>query len=126
MSDIEIIVAPDAIAPYGHYAHAVRHGQLLFVSGILGGRPDDTGDGDVLVQTARCIDEIEKILTAGDSTIARVLKLNVYVTEVAFWPQINAYLAERFGQHRPARIVVPAGEMKFRSLVEMDAIAAVV
>ncbi len=125
MSDIEVIIAPGASVPNGHYAHAVRHRDTLFVSGILGGRPGDVAAGDILTQTARCMDELETILKDGGSSIDRVLKLNVFVTEVAFWAQVNAHLADRFGAHRPARIVVPAGTMKFGSLIEIDAIAAV-
>jgi enamine deaminase RidA (YjgF/YER057c/UK114 family) len=53
-----------------------------------------------------------------------VLKLGVFVADVAEWPRVNAVCAGRFGDHRPARIVVPCGPMRYGSRIEIDAIAA--
>jgi 2-iminobutanoate/2-iminopropanoate deaminase len=62
--------------------------------------------------------------SAAGSSLDHVLKLGVFVADVAEWPRVNAVCAGRFGDHRPARIVVPCGPMRYGSRIEIDAIAA--
>lgn len=123
---MRIIHCDDCPAPHGHYAHAVAHGDLVFVSGVLGNAgPDGRAAGrDAEAQMAHCLAQIGRILAAAGSGLDRVLKLNVYVRDLALWPVANAACAQAFGVHRPARIIVPAGELRCDSLVEMDAVAA--
>ena len=59
------------------------------------------------------------------SGIDRVLKTTVYVSDIALWGRVNATYAAFFGEHRPARSVVPTRELHFGCLVEIDAIAAI-
>jgi 2-iminobutanoate/2-iminopropanoate deaminase len=59
------------------------------------------------------------------SDLSRVLKCTVYVTDIADWPEFNRLYAEVFGEHRPARAVVPVSPLHYGYRVEMDAIAAV-
>ncbi len=118
------IQAPGTAAPHGHYAQAIEHGGTIYVSGLLGNTAEQTGDRDIAAQAGHCLDQLEAILSADGSSLARVVKLGVFVSDVAEWPRVNALCAERFGDHRPARIVVPCGEMRFGSRIEIDAIAA--
>lgn len=118
------IQAAGTTAPHGHYAQAIEHGGTIYVSGLLGNTVEQAGDRDIAAQTAHCLDQLEAILLAAGSSLARVVKLGVFVSDVAEWPRVNGVCAERFGAHRPARIVVPCGEMRFGSRIEVDAIAA--
>lgn len=118
------IVAPGARAPHGHYVHAVEHAGTIYVSGLLGNTDEETADRDIAEQAGRCLDQLETILAAAGSSLARVLKLGVFVSDVSEWPRVNAICAARFGEHRPARIVVPCGPMRLGSRIEIDAIAA--
>lgn len=115
----------DAVtAPHGHYAQAVEHGGTIYVSGLLGNNAEAAPDRDIAEQAAHCLDQLAAILDAAGSSLDRVLKLGVFVSDVAEWPRVNAVCAERFVAHRPARIVVPCGPMRFGSRIEIDAIAA--
>ncbi len=114
-----------AVQPHGHYAQAIVHGGTVYVSGLLGNRSDADAGRDMAAQAAHCLDELSAILEAAGSGLDLVLKLGVFVSDVGEWPAVNALCAERFGTHRPARIVVPCGPMRFGSLIEIDAIAAV-
>jgi 2-iminobutanoate/2-iminopropanoate deaminase len=114
-----------AVTPHGHYAQAMVHGGTVYVSGLLGNRSDADAGRDMAAQAAHCLDELSAILEAAGSGLDLVLKLGVFVSDVGEWPAVNALCAERFGDHRPARIVVPCGPMRFGSLIEIDAIAAV-
>lgn len=115
---------PNAVQPHGHYVQAIEHAGTIYVSGLLG-NASETDDGrDIEAQAAHCLDQLEAILGAGGSSLNRVLKLGVFVADVSEWPRVNAICAERFGEHRPARIVVPCGQMRFGSRIGIDAIAA--
>ena len=113
-----------ATPPHGHYVQAIEHGGTIYVSGLLGNTSEQASERDIAVQAAHCLDQLEAILREAGSSLERVLKLGVFVSDVAEWPRVNAVCAERFGTHRPARIVVPCGPMRLGSRIEIDAVAA--
>lgn len=122
---ISPIQPADLPAPKGHYVPGLRQGDLVFVSGQL---PLDPGTGavvspDISVQTHRALDQVASILSAGGSDLSRVLQLTVYLTDLAHWGAVNAVCAERFGDHRPTRAIVPCGPLHFGALLEITAIA---
>jgi len=105
----------------------VVHGGLVFVSGQL---PVDPASGAVLSGTAgeqarAALANLAAILAAAGSGLDRVLRVTVYVSDIASWAEVNATYAEVFGDHRPARTVVPTRDLHYGCLVEVDAIAAV-
>jgi 2-iminobutanoate/2-iminopropanoate deaminase len=115
-----------ATHPHGHYSQATVYQGIVYVSGLLGNSKEEhrTQDRDIVTQAANCLDDLEAILAEADSNISRVLKLMIYVSDISRWPEVNALCAERFGEHRPARAVVPTSIMRYESLIEIDAIAA--
>jgi len=126
LSTLTIVTATDLPAPAGHYSYAVAYGGLLYISGQLGRSQDMTDEvaGDASVQTRRALSAIITIARSAGSDIFRLLKVNVYVTDVALWPAVNAEYAAIFGVHRPARAVIPVNPLHYGALVEIDAIAA--
>jgi 2-iminobutanoate/2-iminopropanoate deaminase len=68
---------------------------------------------------------VEAILLAAGSDLAHLLKVTVYVSDIAHWGAINAVYARVLGAHRPARAVVPTRDLHHGFLVEVEAIAAV-
>ena len=124
---MQCVNTPRAPAARGHYAQAVVHGGLVYVAGqlpIVPGDPDRRIDG-FEAQARQVIDNVVAILEAAGSGAERVLKVTVYIADVAHWPAFDTLYAQRFGAHRPARTVVPVGALHYGYLVEMDAIAAV-
>jgi 2-iminobutanoate/2-iminopropanoate deaminase len=113
--------------PAGHYAQAVVHGGLVFVSGQLPVDPvsREPVHGPVEEQTRRALANVEAILREAGSDLSRVLRTTVYVADIALWGRVNAAYAEVFGDHRPARAVVPVPELHHGVLVEVDAVAFV-
>lgn len=127
MTPIRTVSTPAAPRPAGHYSQAVVHGGLVFVSGQL---PVDPASGAVLSGTAgeqarAALANLAAILAAAGSGLDRVLRVTVYVSDIASWAEVNATYAEVFGDHRPARTVVPTRDLHYGCLVEVDAIAAV-
>lgn len=124
---MQTIKTPDAPAPAGHYSQAIIHDGLVFVSGQL---PIDPATrtpctGAIEEQTELVLRNLSAILEAAGSGIDRVLKTTVYVSDIELWGRVNATYSAFFGEHRPARSVVPTRELHFGCLVEIDAIAAI-
>ncbi len=116
-----------APTPAGHYSQAVVHNGLVYVSGQL---PIVPGSGKKITgpieeQTRQVLENISIILDAAKSDLNKVIKITVYVSDIALWDQVNEVYAEYFGKHRPARAVVPTGELHFGFKIEMEAVAAV-
>ena len=123
---METVSTDAAPTPAGHYAQAVVHAGLVYVSGQLPTVPE-TGEkltGPIEEQTRRALSNLKAILEAAGSGIDRVLKVTVYVSDMALWPGVDAAYADFFGDHRPARAVVPTRDLHHGVQVEVEAIAA--
>jgi 2-iminobutanoate/2-iminopropanoate deaminase len=121
------ISTPDSPQPAGHYSQAIVHAGIVYVSGQLAVDPA-TGEkrlGSIEVQTEQALRNVAAILEAAGSDLAHVLKTTVYVADISLWGRVNAVYARFFGEHRPARAVVPTKELHYGFLIEIDAIAAV-
>jgi 2-iminobutanoate/2-iminopropanoate deaminase len=123
---VRAIFTTSAPSPGGHYAQAVIHEGIVYVSGILPVEPS-TGRkirGPVAEQTRRVLDNLKVILDASGSSPDRVLKVTVYVTDIGEWGAMNEAYAAFFGNHTPARTVVPVKDLHDGFRIELDAIAA--
>ena len=117
----------EAPEPGGHYAQAVVHRGLVYVAGQLPIDPHggERQPGSIEEQTEQALRNVQAILEAAGSSLARVLKTTVYVTDIRLWGRVNAVYARVFGDHRPARAVVPVSELHHGFMIEIEAIAAV-
>lgn len=123
MDEIKSQAAPK---PAGHYAQAVVHMGLVFVSGQL---PVDPKKGvgqveSIEVQTKQVLANVEAILSEAGCKKQDVVKTTVYIADISLWDRVNEVYAQFFGNHRPARAVVPSRELHFGYQVEIEAIAA--
>lgn len=114
-----------ATAPGGHYTQAVSFQNLIFVSGQLGFKPGSSEPvvGSVEQQTRYCLANLEQILLAANANLDRVIKTTIYISDVAHWPLVNGVYAEVFGDHKPARAIVPCNKLHHGFDVEIEAIA---
>src|SRR5262245_33115820 len=114
--------------PVGPYSAAVAFESLLFVSG-QGGKDPSTGTlagPDVERQTEQVLRSIESILRAAGSDLSRVLRCNVYLTDISEFAKMNGVYSRMFGDNRPARTTVQVSALPGEGLrVEIDAIAYV-
>ena len=121
------ISTPNAPEPAGHYAQAIVHDGLVFVSGQLPIDPR-TGEkriGTIEEQTEQALANVAAILCAAGSDLDRVLKVTVYIADISLWGRVNAVYARAFGEHRPARAVVPTRDLHYGFQIEVEAIAYV-
>jgi 2-iminobutanoate/2-iminopropanoate deaminase len=112
--------------PGGHYSHAVRFGNLVFVSGQLATRPDGSQTAHLPFedQVRQALENVLAVLRSAGATKDDVLKTTAYIVAVERWPRFDAIYAEVMGNARPARTVVPVAELHYGYLVEIDAVAA--
>ena len=113
--------------PISHYTDAVRaEGPLLFVSGIV---PVD-GDGrlvggdDVVAQAERVFTNMRDVLAAAGASLADVVKVTVFLTDVDDRPRINPVRQRAFGAARPASTLVEVSRLAVPGArIEVEAVA---
>jgi 2-iminobutanoate/2-iminopropanoate deaminase len=124
---MHVVSTSNAPAPAGHYSQGVVHGDTVYVAGQLPIDPQ-TGErrtGSIEEQTEQALKNVAAILSAAGSGLDRVLKVTVYVSDISLWGRVNAVYARMFGDHRPARAVVPTRDLHYGFQIEVEAIAVV-
>jgi len=120
-----VIQPAESQEPRGHYSHGMRVGDLVFVSGQLpmdaAGIPQSGLPIEAQVDLA--LTNLDTVLRAAGTTRDRVVKVNVYITDIALWDRVNSRYALFFGTHRPARAIIPVGPLHFGCGIEIDAVA---
>jgi 2-iminobutanoate/2-iminopropanoate deaminase len=121
------ITTDGAPKPAGHYSQAVVHKGIVYVSGQLPIDPQ-TGEkclGSIEEQTSQTLANVGAVLAAAGADLSNVLKVTVYIADIELWGRVNEVYAEFFGEHRPARCVVPTRELHFGFQIEIEAVAFV-
>jgi reactive intermediate/imine deaminase len=120
----EIIQTERAPAAIGTYSQAVRAGDTVYVSGQIPLVPE-TGEvvaGDVEAQIRRTFDNLQAVVEAAGGTLAQVVKLTIYLTDLGCFPQVNAIMAGYFQPPYPARAALGVAALPRGVGVEMDAV----
>ena len=107
-------------APGGHYSQAVHANGVVYVSGVL---PGDTIKEDFEAQVREVLTRCTHVLEAAGCSLTDVAQCTAYIVGTAHWPHFNRIYAEVFGDHRPARAVVPVPELHYGALVEVQMVA---
>ena len=108
-----------------HYSAAVVHDGLVYVSGQLAidNASGKVVDGGVEEHTLQALRNLQRVLERSGTDISHVLQCRIYTSGVENWGKINQVYREFFGEHRPARTIVPTRELHLGSLVEIEATA---
>ena len=115
--------APSAIGPY---SQAVKVGGLLYTSGQIALTPEGKMlENDIKVQTRQVLENIKSILDDNQSSLDRVIKVNIFLDDMKDFGVVNVIYAEVFGDHKPVRSTVAVQTLPKNALVEMDVIATV-
>ena len=122
------ISTPNAPKAGGHYSQAVVHNGVVYISGQLAIDPKsgERNLGPIEEQTGQALRNVIAIAEAAGSDLNHILKTTVYISDIELWGKVNEIYAQFFGDHRPARAVVPTKELHFGFLVEIEAVAAVI
>jgi len=114
--------APQAI---GTYSQAVRAGDTVYLSGQIGLDPASMQlvDG-IEAQIHRVFTNLRAVAEAADGSLADVVKLNIFLTDLGNFVLVNTIMAEYFSQPYPARAAVGVASLPRGALVEADAVMA--
>ena len=110
-----------------HYSSAVVHNGIVYVSGQLP-MDSETGqpvEGGIEEHTRAALQSLSQVLETAGSSKEKVLRTTAYIADVSLWGKVNEVYAEFFGDHKPARTVVPTTELHYGCLIEIDAVAFV-
>lgn len=123
----DAVHAPAAPAAVGPYSHAVKHGELLFLSGQAPLHPK-TGtvvEGGIEAQTRQVLANLEAVLTASGATFDDVVKANIFLTDLDDFRAVNAIYAEKFTEPYPARTTIGVAGLPLGITVEIELVARV-
>jgi 2-iminobutanoate/2-iminopropanoate deaminase len=123
MATRKIVV--DGLGKLPAFCHAVVAGDFIFVSGTLGTKASsfELVDGGTGPETRQTLRNIETILAGCGAALADLVKLNVFLADMATFAEMNeAYLAV-MGDDPPARITVGRAGLALDAAVEIDAVA---
>ncbi|MEE9595604.1 MAG: RidA family protein [Acidiferrobacterales bacterium] len=113
--------APQAI---GTYSQAVRVDSTVYLSGQIPLVPEtmEIVQGDVNAQIERVFENLKAVVEAAGGTLANVVKLTVYLTDLANFARVNEVMASYFQEPFPARAAIGVAALPKGVAVEVDAI----
>ena len=118
-----IIATPNAPAAIGTYSQAVRVGDTVYMSGQIGLDPASMQMVDGIdAQIVRVFENLKAVAEAAGGSLADVVKLNVFLTDLANFAKVNETMAKYFSEPFPARAAIGVKELPRGANVEMDAI----
>lgn len=127
MSTREAISTDAAPAAAGPYSQAIRAGELVFTAGQLGIDPmtrEMAGD-DAPAQADRALRNVAAILAAAGSGMDRLVKVTVYLADIADWPAVNEVYVRHVPEPFPARSAFAVQDLPIGARVEIEAVATV-
>jgi 2-iminobutanoate/2-iminopropanoate deaminase len=120
-----VIKSSNLPPPGGPYSPAIKAGGFIFVSGQAAVDPQ-TGQvvgSTIEVQTERTLENIKTIVTAAGASLEDVVRVTVYLSEIANFSRMNEVYKRYFSHEPPARTTLEAKLARPELLVEIDAIA---
>jgi len=121
----KVVLSSQAPAPVGQYSQAIVSGDLVFCAGQI---PLDPKTGEIVAggieeQTRRVLDNLGAVLAAAGSGFEQVVKVTIFLTDLADFSAMNGVYAGYFTSEPPARTTVQAAGLPRNVRVEMDVIA---
>ena len=121
----EIVATKKAPSAIGPYSQAVKTRDMVFVSGQLAIDPisDVLVSGDIRKETQQALTNLKQILLAAGSSLDRVVKITLFISDMDDFNSINEVYAEFFNQDPPARACVQVARLPKDANVEVEAVA---
>ena len=120
---MKTISTPDAPAAIGPYSQAVRAGDTVYLSGQI---PLDPKTMQVVEgfesQVKRVFENLRAVCRAAGGDFDRVVRVTIFLTDLAHFPKVNEVMATYFKEPFPARVTVGVASLPRGSLVEIDAV----
>jgi reactive intermediate/imine deaminase len=113
--------APQAI---GTYSQAVKVGNTVYLSGQIPLVPEtmEMIKGGIAAQITQVFENLQAVARAADASLNHIVKLNVFLTDLADFSLVNEIMANYFKAPYPARAAIGVSALPKGALVEMDGI----
>jgi len=113
--------APAAIGPY---SQAIRDGNSVYLSGQIPLDPEtmELVAGDMRAQIERVFANLRAVAEAAGGTLNDIIKLTVYLTDLAHFQLVNEVMTQEFREPYPARAAIGVAQLPKGAQIEMDAI----
>ena len=126
MTDLTRYLLDDQPKPFSHYCHGVRSGNHLWISGTVGITLDGHVPHDVVEQFEIAMGHLDGVLRAAGGEPRHVVKVQIFLTDIADRTKINPVREHYFGTHRPASTLVEVSALVDpRMKVEIEAEAVI-
>ncbi len=118
------IATQDAPAAIGTYSQAVRAGDTVYLSGQIPLDPKTMKivEGDFEAQARRVFDNLRAVCRAAGGDFDRVVRVTIYLTDLANFAKVNEVMGQNFKEPFPARAAIGVASLPRGSLVEIDAV----
>ena len=124
---LELIATTKAPGAVGPYSQGVKAGTIIFTSGQLHIDPENGQmlKGDIQEQTRLCLENVKAILEEGGAKLEDVVKVTIFLTDMAKFSAVNEIYGQYFSNHKPARSCVAVKELPLGGEVEIEAVAVI-
>lgn len=123
MANKQIIQTPDAPAAIGTYSQAVKVANTVYLSGQIGLDPETMQMVEgIEAQVHRVFQNLRAVTSASGGSMNDVVKLNIFLTDLAHFAKVNEIMASYFHQPYPARAAVGVASLPRNALVEADGV----
>ena len=120
---MKTISTPEAPAAIGTYSQAVRAGDTVYLSGQI---PLDPKSMQIVEgfdhQVRRVFDNLQAVCEAAGGDFTKVVRVTIYLVDLANFPKVNEIMATYFREPYPARVTVGVSSLPRGSQVEIDAV----
>jgi reactive intermediate/imine deaminase len=122
-----IIQTDDAPAAIGTYSQAVKVDSTVYISGQIPLDPAtmEVVSGGIEAEITRVFDNLKAVAAASGGSLADVVKLNIFLTDLTNFPTVNEIMAQYFAQPYPARAAIGVAALPKGVGVEMDAVLVI-
>ena len=123
----EIISTDKAPKAIGTYSQAIKCGQTVYLSGQIPLVPEtmEMIEGDISAQIKRVFDNLSAVCIASGGSLADIVKLNVFLTDLSNFPVVNEVMSQYFTEPYPARAAIGVAALPKDAGVEMDAVMVI-
>ncbi|KAF4581051.1 protein HMF1 [Ophiocordyceps camponoti-floridani] len=119
----QVVFTANAPTPLGPYSQAIKTPTAIYCSGQIPLTSDGVMiEGSIAEKTTQCCKNLEAVLTEAGSSLRKIVKLNVFLSDMAHFAEMNSTY-ERFFPHKPARSCVAVKTLPRNVDVEIEAIA---
>jgi len=127
MTNKAIIQTEQAPAAIGTYSQAIKVNNTVYLSGQIPLEPTSMQmvDGDMRAQIVQVFENLSAVCEAAGGSLKDIVKLNVFLTDLAHFALVNEVMAQYFVQPYPARAAVGVASLPRNAPVEMDGVMVI-